>query len=167
MDENQQVLSGPTPIAGARFDVTHRPERDEVGLLPGSRTIVVGRSTDRPFATTLVTGAGEVVVQTRDVAIDSESTDGPVAQIIVQLVIASRSERDPELRSQAAVLGLDMAEIDAFLAQAAMVLAVGLPDTLSTNLRGGTTGGGTIEVVLRHNPNDDTIFENVQVTWPS
>jgi hypothetical protein len=168
MQETPSVLSTPAPEGGARFDVTHRPTRDEVGLTPGARTIVVGKSTEPPFTATLVTEAGEVSVQARDVAIDSDRGDeGPVAQLVVHLVLQSRGEREDDLRQRAAVLGVDPASVDTFLDQAAQASSSGASDTISTNLRGGTTGGGTLEIVVRYNPKEDTIFENVQVTWPT
>jgi len=167
MDENPQVLNTPAPEGGTRFDVTRRPTRDEVGLRPGSRTTVIGKATEPPFTATLVTEGGDVVVRARDVVLDSEPADGEVAQLVVQLVVVGRAEREPELREHAPVLGLDAAKVDTFLGQAAQASASGSSATIATNLRGATTGGGVIEVVLRHNPNDDTIFENIQVTWLS
>lgn len=166
MDDTQDlVLSAPNPADGARFDLTSRPSREEVGLTPGAETLVVGKSTAPPFTTTLVTDAGEVSVLARDVIIDSGPSAGPVTHMVVQLVLVPRAEREAELRLQAPVLGLDVAKIDTFFDEAAEAHAAGATDTVSTLLRGGTTGGGSIEVVVRYNPKDDMVFENLQVTW--
>ena len=127
----------------------------------------MGSSSTSRFTTTLVTDAGDVSVRTRDVLVDSGPDDGPVTGLIAQLVSVGRAEREAELRARVTVLGLDVTAIDAFFGEAVQARSAGSNDTLPKVLRGGTTAGGSIEVVLRYHPDDDTVFTNLQGTWLS
>jgi len=51
-----------------------------------------GTGAARPIPATVVTEAGEITVQASDVLIDSDPSDGPLTQLIFQLVIVDRTQ---------------------------------------------------------------------------